>query len=123
MMWRSTLLAAVILCSNISPIVFAQSRRLGPADILRVATISDAQISPSGEWVVYSVATTDGNQTVTNLWLARVGDRIGVNPTSRQTEPRRNWESFRGLGRPLLPSGWTGSNARWSPDSKSIAFN
>ena len=111
----------IVFLSLVSPGV-TQSRRMNPADILRVATISDAQISPNGEWVVYSVSTTEGNQTITNLWLARVGERVGGNPTARQTEQRRNWEAFRGLSRPLLPSGWTGSNARWSPDNKSIAF-
>ena len=100
----------------------AQPRRPGPADILRVATLSDAQISPSGEWVVYSVSGTDGNQTSNTLWLARVGERVGGNPTARQPEQRRNWESLRTLSRPLLPSGWNAASARWSPDSKSIAF-
>ena len=101
----------------------AQTRRLGPADILRVATLSDAQISPNGEWVVYTVASTEGNQTISTLWLARVGERVGGNPTTRQPEQRRNWESFRSLSRPLLPSGWSAGNARWSPDSRSIAFS
>jgi len=100
----------------------AQSRRLAPADILRVVTIADAQISPSGEWVVYSVSGTESNQTVNTLWLARVGERVGGNPTARQPEQRRNWDSLRTLSRPLLPNGWSAANPRWSPDSKSIAF-
>jgi dipeptidyl aminopeptidase/acylaminoacyl peptidase len=95
---------------------------MSPADIVRIATISDAQISPSGEWVVYTAGTTDGNQPISTLWLARVGERFTANPTSRQPEQRRNWESVRSSSRPLLPSGWTGSNPRWSPDSKYIAF-
>ena len=38
----------------LSPLTIVQSqpRRLSSADILRVATVSDAQISPSGEWIV-----------------------------------------------------------------------
>ncbi|HJZ83179.1 MAG TPA: S9 family peptidase [Pyrinomonadaceae bacterium] len=111
---------AILLAQTIS--TPAQSRRLAPADILRVATFGDAQISPSGEWVVYSVSGTDGNQTVNTLWLARVGERIGGNPTSRQPEQRRNWEAPRTLSRPLLPSGWSAGSPRWSPDSKTIAF-
>ena len=119
---RILLAVPVILVSLAAPAV-AQTRRLAPADILRVAAISDAQISPSGEWVVYSVGTNEGNQTVSNLWLARVGDQIAANPpTSRQPEQRRNWDGPRALARLLLPSGWNGSNPRWSPDSKSIAF-
>jgi dipeptidyl aminopeptidase/acylaminoacyl peptidase len=104
-------------------IAHAQPRPLTPSDILRVATVGDPQISPTGEWIVYSLATVDGNDTSSNLWLVRVGDRpLSGPPTSRPTEPRRNWEGFRFGGRPLLPSGWNASNPRWSPDGKSIAF-
>jgi dipeptidyl aminopeptidase/acylaminoacyl peptidase len=117
------LLAVPVILVLLAASAVAQSRRLAPADILRVATIGDAQISPSGEWVVYSVATNEGNQTVTNLWLARVGEQNASNPpTSRQPEQRRNWDGPRTLARLLLPSGWNGGSPRWSPDSRSIAF-
>jgi hypothetical protein len=69
-------------------------------DILRVAAISDAQISPSGEWVVYSVATNEGNQTVTKSMAGAVGEQLAANPpTSRQPEQRRNWDGPRALAR------------------------
>jgi dipeptidyl aminopeptidase/acylaminoacyl peptidase len=104
--------------------VRAQARRpMAPADILRIASVSDAQISPNGEWVVYTVSTIEGDQTVSILWLVRASERLtNVSPTSRQPEPRRNWESSRVQARPLLPPGWSGTNPRWSPDGKSIAF-
>src|SRR6267143_523937 len=36
----------------------AQARRpMTPADILRIASITDAQVSPEGEWIVYTVST------------------------------------------------------------------
>ncbi|MFN2576670.1 MAG: prolyl oligopeptidase family serine peptidase [Pyrinomonadaceae bacterium] len=101
----------------------AQPRRLTPADILRVATVSDARISPTGEWIVYSVSTFEGDQTISTLWLVRIGERLaGVPPTSRQPEPRRNWETLRYAARPLLPPAWNASNPQWSPDGKNIAF-
>jgi dipeptidyl aminopeptidase/acylaminoacyl peptidase len=102
----------------------AQSRRpMAPADILRLANVNDAQISPNAEWIVYAVSTTEGDQTANTLWLVRVGERFSnVTPTSRQPEQRRNWDVPRNLGRPLLPPGWSGSNPRWSPDGKNIAF-
>src|SRR5204863_3768141 len=104
-------------------IVKSQPRRFGPADILRVATVSGARISPGGDWIVYSVSTVEGEQTVSTLWLVRAGDRLsGAPPTSRQTEPRRNWEPLRYAGRPLLPPTWNASSPRWSPDGKNIAF-
>ncbi|MDX6577512.1 MAG: hypothetical protein QOE96_3465 [Blastocatellia bacterium] len=94
-----------------------------PADILRIANVGDAQISPNGEWIVYTVSTAEGEQTVSTLWLVRASERFAnVPPTSRQPEQRRNWDSARNSGRPLLPSGWNAANPRWSPDGKNIAF-
>src|SRR6266850_3610494 len=113
-------LLGVSLCASLH----AQSRRpMAPADILRVANVSDAQISPNGDWVVYTVSTIEGDQSVSTLWLVRLGERVfNVPPTSRQPETRRNWDLIRTAGRTLLPPGWNGANPRWSPDGKSIAF-
>jgi dipeptidyl aminopeptidase/acylaminoacyl peptidase len=119
---KRILLTALLLIS-LGCAVLSQSRRLTAADTLRVATVSDAQISPSGDWVVYAVSTTEGDQTVSTLWLIRAGERFPSGPpTSRQPEQRRNWEPTRTPGRPILPVGWSASNPRWSPDNKSIAF-
>ena len=108
----------------LSSSVQAQPRRpMAPADILRIANVSDAQISPNGDWIVYTVSTIEADQTVSTLWLVRAGERLSnVPPTSRQPEQRRNWDVPRIAGRPLLPPGWSGANPRWSPDGKSIAF-
>lgn len=113
-------LLSVSLCASLH----AQSRRaMAPADILRIANVSDAQISPNGDWVVYTVSTIEGDQSVSTLWLVRLGERVfNVPPTSRQPETRRNWDLIRTAGRTLLPPGWNGANPRWSPDGKSIAF-
>src|ERR1051326_6662991 len=73
-----------------------------PADIVKVSNVTDAQISPNGQSVVYTVSSVDEDKNLSTLWLARSDIR---------TPPR-----------PLLPSGWTASNPRWSPDSNSIAF-
>ena len=119
----STLLFST-LSITLWPSVHAQPRRpMAPADILRLANVSDAQISPNGDWVVYTVSTIEGDQTVSILWLVRASERLSnVLPTSRQPEPRRNWDSPRIPARTLLPPGWSGANPRWSPDGKSIAF-
>ena len=120
---RTQSLSAISLLVVLLSIAHAQPRRLTPADILRVVTVSDVQISPTGEWIVYSVSSVEGEQTTSTLWLVRVGERLsGGPPTSRQPEQRRNWETLRYLGRPLLPPGWNATNARWSPDGKNIAF-
>jgi dipeptidyl aminopeptidase/acylaminoacyl peptidase len=104
--------------------VRAQQRRpMAPPDILRVASVGDAQISANGDWIVYTVSTTDADQSVSTLWLVRASERLfNVQPTSRQPEQRRNWELTRNPTRPLLPPGWNATSPRWSPDGKTIAF-
>jgi dipeptidyl aminopeptidase/acylaminoacyl peptidase len=113
-MWRGIFLAVylsslVLLNTQLS---FAQVRRgMTPADVLRVASVGDAQISPDGEWVVYTVSTIDRETTRTVLWLTRVARQT---PTPTPTAARSST--------PLLPADWSASNPRWSPDSKRIAF-
>jgi dipeptidyl aminopeptidase/acylaminoacyl peptidase len=119
---RNPLVATVLILLAASTAA-AQGRRLSAADILRVANLSDAQISPNGEWVVYTVFTVEGDQSSDTLWALRVLERPYAGPpTSRQPEARRNWEGPRIPARPLLPVGWNASNPRWSPDGKNIAF-
>jgi dipeptidyl aminopeptidase/acylaminoacyl peptidase len=109
----------------------AQPRRattsMAPADILRIANVSDAQISPNGQWVVYAVATVNGDETVSTLWLARLGTATANVPTSTppptsQRLPTTDWPDERSAPTPLLAVGWNASNPRWSPDSSKIAF-
>jgi dipeptidyl aminopeptidase/acylaminoacyl peptidase len=73
-----------------------------PLDILRFANISDSQISPDAKRVLYIVSTTENNKAQSSLWLTgAMGD---IRPSS------------------LLPSNWSASNPRWSPDGNRIAF-
>ncbi len=95
------------LCLFVATPLVAQTRNpMRPADVLRLDNVSDAQISPNGQWVVYSVSSVEEDKNVSTLWLTRVGlESIRSNPP-----------------RPLLPSGWNASTPRWSPDGNSIAF-
>ena len=99
-----------------------------PSDIVKVAGVADAQISPNGQWVVYTVSSVDEDKNVSTLWLARVGLESYTFPTQPipSPSPRRpvyvEWPDIRTPPRPLLPSGWNASTPRWSPDSNSIAF-
>jgi dipeptidyl aminopeptidase/acylaminoacyl peptidase len=87
--------------------------------------VSDAQISPNGQWVVYTVSSVEEDKNVSTVWLARVG--LDSYPVATPTPPRRptpyvDWPEVRSAPRPLLPAGWNASTPRWSPDSNSIAF-
>jgi len=112
----------LLLCSTLS----AQPRRpLQPADILRVATVTDAQISPNGQWAIYSVATIEDNLAVNTLWLVRADSFNTTPPTQPQVGrnvPYLDWPEIRTATTPLLARGWNASTPRWSPDSSSIAF-
>ena len=117
--------ASVTVCS-------AQPRRpMAPPDIVRVANVTDAQISPNGQYVVYTVSSVADDKTVSTLWLARLlPEPVPAQPTaqptprlpSSRTAPYIDWPEIRTTPRPLLPSGWSASTPRWSPDGNSIAF-
>jgi dipeptidyl aminopeptidase/acylaminoacyl peptidase len=97
---------------------------MSPADILRVANVSDPQISPNGEWVVYSVGTVSGNETVNTPWLVRIfrnAAAVSTSPPSA-TSQRHSTDPGKLTSSPLLAADWNATNARWSPDGTKIAF-
>jgi dipeptidyl aminopeptidase/acylaminoacyl peptidase len=106
---------------------FAQTRRaITPSDILRLANVTDAQISPSGQWVVYTVSSVEEDKNLSTLWIVRLAPEqftpMPVPTPQRRTVPNVDWPDTRAAPRALLPPGWSGSHPRWSPDSNSIAF-
>jgi dipeptidyl aminopeptidase/acylaminoacyl peptidase len=96
----------------------AQAQRpMTAADTLRMAAVSDAQISPDGAWVAYTVSTTEADATRNTLWLVRAR---GGNATLRPNED--DSPSERAAPAQLLAPTWNATNPRWSPDGKRIAF-
>jgi dipeptidyl aminopeptidase/acylaminoacyl peptidase len=71
-------------------------------DLIAMHRLGDPQISPDGQWVVYSVATPDydANHLVKNIWIVAVAGG----------EPRQ------------LTRGGSDERARWSPDGKQVAY-
>jgi dipeptidyl aminopeptidase/acylaminoacyl peptidase len=126
-----SLIATLLLVAASPSVALAQPRRapaaMSPSDILRIANVADAQISPNGRWVVYTVSTVEGNETVSNLWLVAVGPNLVTVPTSTQPptdgrQPTTDRTPERSSSALLISAGWNASNPRWSPDSSKIAF-
>jgi dipeptidyl aminopeptidase/acylaminoacyl peptidase len=113
---RLILVAGLILVGAYASL--SQTRRvMTAADILRVATVGDAQMSPDGVWVVYTVATPEGDGTRSMLWLVRT-----ASDTSQTALEAARPAARRSAPVPLLQGGWNASSPRWSPDSRRIAF-
>src|ERR1043165_9145900 len=67
--------ASLRLCGRISFLILilsvicvAQPRLpMRAADIVKVANVTDAQMSPNGQWVVYTVSSVDEDKNVSTL--------------------------------------------------------
>ncbi len=95
---------AVATLTLLAPGLAAQQRRLATIDdLMRIKTLSDAQISPDGTRVLYvvSVPNVDQNQHDTDIWM--VGTE-GGEPLRLTSSPKMD----------QLP--------RWSPDGRTVAF-
>jgi dipeptidyl aminopeptidase/acylaminoacyl peptidase len=110
----------------VTPCVPQPRLPMKPADVVKVANVTDAQISPNGQWVVYTVSSVDEDKNVSTIWLTRLGLEPytfpNPIPTPRRPTPYLEWSDIRSSPRALLPSGWNASTPRWSPDGNSIAF-
>jgi dipeptidyl aminopeptidase/acylaminoacyl peptidase len=97
----SLLLTLLALAAAVS----AQTARhpLKLDDLARVRNVSDPQISPEGQWIAYTVSTTDtkDDKSNTHIWLAGYD---GNND------------------RQITFSNESESSPRWSPDGKFLSF-
>lgn len=78
-------------------------RSLRPGDIYRLQTTGDAQISPDGKWVAYTLTTVDSakDKRNTDIWMT-------------------SWDGTDNVQLTNSPDGE--SSPRWSPDGKYISF-
>lgn len=93
------LLAALSLTS------FCQTakRTLRPGDIYRMKTLGDANISPDGKWIAYTISTIDSAKDKRNsdIWMV-------------------SWDGKENIQLTSSPEGE--SSPRWSPDGKYLSF-
>jgi dipeptidyl aminopeptidase/acylaminoacyl peptidase len=77
--------------------------RLKPADISRIPTVSDPQLSPDGKWVAYTVSEVDTakDKRVAHLWM-------------------QSWDGKESIE--LTHGGEAASSPKWSPDGKYLSF-
>ena len=80
-----------------------QKRYLRPGDIYRLQSTGDAQISPDGKWMVYTLTTADSaiDKRNTDIWMM-------------------SWDGTESVQLTNSPDGE--NNPKWSPDGKYISF-
>lgn len=95
---------SLLLVLAVHPLAAAAEKRpFTVDDINAVREVDDPQISPDGEWVAYTVQTSDlaDDELVTHVWMT-------------------SWDGKRSLQ--LTSSDQSESTPRWSPDGQYLAF-
>lgn len=100
---RARLAAALLAFAAFSPAALAAQRAITFQDFAAVRAVGDPQLSPDGQWVMYSVRTTnvDANSRRTATFIRSV---------------------VRGDARQFPDANAAAAEARWSPDGKRIAY-
>lgn len=81
----------------------ATKRKLQPADLYRLQTLGDPQVSPEGNWIAYTLSSVDSakNKRNTDIWMV-------------------SWDGKQNIQ--LTNSPDAESQPRWSPDGKYLSF-
>ena len=103
---RARLLASLALLAGSAAFAAppdANRHAFSLADLERMRSVSDPQVSPDGRWVAYTVRTTDAkdDKRYTDIWMTGMDGK----ETTRLTTRKENE-----------------STPRWSPDGRFLAF-
>ena len=82
----------------------ANKRPLQPADVYRLKTLADPQISPDGKWIAYTLSVVDSAQDkrTGDIWMTSYDGKETLQLTHTKDESERA--------------------PRWSPDGKYLSF-
>src|SRR6185437_6694977 len=82
----------------------AAGRPATPDDYARLARVADPQVDPAGQWVAYTVSTTDetADKSVTHIWMVswdgartvQLTARAGESETTPRFSPDGRWLAF-----------------------------
>src|SRR6476660_8443703 len=90
--WSLGLSFALTSCATQSRAQEAAKRPITFDDLIAMHRVAEAELSPDGKWVVYTVATPDleANRNATNLWMAPVagGEAIQLTRTGKDSSPK-----------------------------------
>ncbi|AYL94724.1 alpha/beta hydrolase family protein [Mucilaginibacter celer] len=101
---KRVLLTVVTLTAVLHLPASAQEKKsLKPADVYRIPTVSDPQLSPDGKWLAYSVSEVDTakDRRVSHLWMQSYDGKESLELTHGDE---------------------AASSPRWSPDGKYLSF-
>lgn len=98
-LWRRTQVLLLLLAGVVAgvPLALGQvaGERFGPGDLARLADVGEPEFSPDGEFVAYTVTTTDvaADKRSSDLWRVRYDgrDRVRLTQTPAADESRPTW--------------------------------
>ncbi|MEO7104984.1 MAG: hypothetical protein ABIZ09_01305, partial [Rhodoferax sp.] len=103
MIQRIALFLGLLACLNAAPAIAAQPHPMQPADAMALKSLAEAQISPDGLWVAYTVQTSNAekDKLQKDLWMS-------------STDGKQHLR--------LTHSGDVNGKPRWDPQGQWLAF-